>query len=541
MELPELNERLSALELRLEQLEKQDHPVSWKVQASSPELKWTPPKQFGKTPRPGAPGNWLGYIAVLCFILAALFIIKLSVETGWLTPERQIGIAFLFGAGLIGCGLKVLPLDKEYGSLLPAAGIIVLYLSTFAAHRLYFLWSFQTALVVSTLVSAVCIGLYLRIRHDVYSIAASIGTYLAPVALNVGGNATFSLYYFLICSCTFATISLWVESRTLTVISAYLAILISGIVGLSMGQEMFLAIMLSLHFFVFAIGIYFYSGQLRQPMTEYEAWSLLPVLVIFYAMEYFYISRALPGWAPWVSIGFACILIALYLSTKKYHPDKVIGSQSLIMTFSTLVFFHSIYLDLLPDDIRPWLFPIIVSVWAFLPKNTFRRPDSLSSWVPLLSIFLILAIELGTMIIHLFQDEDASLWLVVSSCALLSIWLAILAKRKDIETREEFGLMVLLTAHGLAIMILYQLFSNLLAVSASWLFYAVCVISFAFYKKDKIMAKSALLVLSVAAGKALLYDAASAPTIVRSACLLLTGVVLYACGFVIKKIATWTS
>jgi hypothetical protein len=78
-----------------------------------------------------------------------------------------------------------------------------------------------------------------------------------------------------------------------------------------------------------------------------------------------------------------------------------------------------------------------------------------------------------------------------------------------------------------------------LAVSASWLCYAALVIGYAFFLKDRIMADSAMMVLGIAAVKALLYDAASAPTLVRILCLLLTGMVLYVCGFLIKKIAAW--
>lgn len=53
------------------------------------------------------------------------------------------------------------------------------------------------------------------------------------------------------------------------------------------------------------------------------------------------------------------------------------------------------------------------------------------------------------------------------------------------------------------------------------------------------MARSALIVLSFAAGKVLLYDASSTPTVVRILCLLMTGVVLYGSGFLIRKIAGW--
>lgn len=97
-------------------------------------------------------------------------------------------------------------------------------------------------------------------------------------------------------------------------------------------------------------------------------------------------------------------------------------------------------------------------------------------------------------------------------------------------------------AKQLAILGFYRFTENYgsVAVSAAWLFYAVAVMFFAFIKRDELMAKSAMFVLALAAGKALLYDAASAPTIIRIVCLLLTGVVLYGCGFFMRKINEWS-
>ncbi len=77
-------------------------------------------------------------------------------------------------------------------------------------------------------------------------------------------------------------------------------------------------------------------------------------------------------------------------------------------------------------------------------------------------------------------------------------------------------------------------------MSASWLIYAVAVMVLAFARRDEVMAKSALIVLALAAGKALLYDAAAAPTVVRILCLLLTGVVLYGCGLLMRRIGSWS-
>ena len=78
-----------------------------------------------------------------------------------------------------------------------------------------------------------------------------------------------------------------------------------------------------------------------------------------------------------------------------------------------------------------------------------------------------------------------------------------------------------------------------LAVSASWLTYVLIILWVSTLRNDLIIAKSVLLVLFFAAGKALLYDASSSPTVIRTLSLILTGIVLYASGLVIRKKTNW--
>ena len=74
-------------------------------------LKAQAPAAAAPAPRTEVPrersGNWLGIVASICFVFAAAFIIKLSIDSGWLTPERQIGLAVLLGMGLIAAGFAL--------------------------------------------------------------------------------------------------------------------------------------------------------------------------------------------------------------------------------------------------------------------------------------------------------------------------------------------------------------------------------------------------------------------------------------------------
>lgn len=484
-------------------------------------------------------GNWLGIVASICFVFAAAFIIKLSIDSGWLTPERQIGLAVLLGFGLIAAGFALLEADREYSSLLPGAGIIVLYIAVFAAHRLYSLISFESAISLVSLVSVACIWLYTRIREDWYPVTAAVGTYCAPVVLSLGASAVFSVYYFLLCSTAFAIISIWVKSRTLTLVSAYLAILMTAAVGLGLDQNALIAGMLALNFLVFSVGTYLYTRQNLKPLTESESSSFLPLLLVFYAMEYYYIDLMRPGLAPWLSLGFAGLLLGLYLSAKKMFPEARIGSQSMVFAFVSVVCFHSFYLELLPGAAKPWLFVVIALGAAFTTVRLGESGKDGPLRIPALAVLAVVLLEYAGMVSHLLSGSDPA-WLAVSLASLVSVWSLIYARGEDFAGKNGHG-PLLGAAHLLAVSGLYRLTTDTgsLAVSASWLVYAVGVIALAFARKDEVMAKSAMLVLGFAAGKALLYDAASAPTTVRILCLLLTGAALYGSGFLIRRISGW--
>ncbi|KTC87354.1 MULTISPECIES: DUF2339 domain-containing protein [Legionella] len=538
MSYSNIEERLGVIEARLAMIENQ-----LALNAPSKLAKQTPklmqPSSTDKS-QPARAGNWLGIVAVVCFILAAGFIIKLSIQSGWLTPQKQLAFAILFGLALITTGIKLFEYDLTYASLLPAAGAIILYLTVFAGYAFYYLISFQTAIALTSFISGFCIWLYVKIKHDLYAIIAALGAFLGPLLLEFDSNAVFSLYYFIICSLTFATLSVWVQTRTLTVISAYLAITVTSYIGFQLNQDGLIAVVLAIYYLIYSLGTYFHTQLTHKQLTEKEAWSFLPVLLIFYAMEYYFLDRIQPVLAPWISLGFAALLIWLYLSATRWFSERLYNSRLVILTFSTIVGFHSIYLELLPLIFRPWLFIIIVlgySLYVKFAQFKFTRVFL----IPLTALVIILGIEYINILSHL-AGQFSIPWFIVGFAAFASIWTALLLHHDYFTLKDEYSYyFVLVAAHLLGIAWLYQLTNDYgsLAVSASWLFYAMCVIGFAFIRQDKIMAKSALFILSFAAIKALFYDASSTPTIVRILSLILTGIVLYGSGFLIRKMTEW--
>lgn len=540
MDSSSLDEKLKLIEARLARIEAQLNlsPLPQPTSPAKPPVI-NPSRDVAQIKQETKSGNWLGIIAILCFVLAAGFMIKLSIESGWLTPARQIGIAVLFGLGLIEFGMRFLDLDKEYTSLLPGCGIIILYLSAFAAHRLHYLISFELAIIMFGVISLLCMYLYLKIKHDIYPLTAAVGAYLAPVFLGLNVNAFFSLYYFVICSVTFSLLSIWVHSRLLIMISAYFAILLTAYIGIDLQQDKIIAIVLGLHFLIFSMGTCCYTLYTRQPLSEKESWSFFPILLIFYVAEYHFLYLINPDLAAWLSLTFAAFLIVLYVLAKTVFGSGIV-SQSMLMTFVSIVAFHAGYIELLPAAAGPWLFVVIMLGFALFPARISQRETNIWLYTPIfLLLFVIVGIEYAKMIFNLFVSQPVS-WPAIS-VSIICIWMLYICQKNFLTKDESYGYALLGAAHLMVVLALYQLADahGSLAVSASWLIYAIGIILFAFTRKDKIMANSALFVLFFSAAKALLYDASSVPTVIRILCLLLTGVVLYGAGFLFRRIAKW--
>ncbi len=116
-----LNKRLTAIELRLGIV---SSPIINKT-PHEPQTVQAPSGHSKEKSSASQSGSWLASVGMLFFVLAASFFIKLAIDSGWLTPERQLVGAFLFGLGLIGFGIHLKSKDSSYASFLPGAGVVI--------------------------------------------------------------------------------------------------------------------------------------------------------------------------------------------------------------------------------------------------------------------------------------------------------------------------------------------------------------------------------------------------------------------------------
>lgn len=135
-----------------------------------------PPKKDFEGRLGGRIYGWLGGIALA---LAGIFLVKHSIEQGWLSPAVRVGLGILFGFALLGVAQWMRRQSNNLGQALSAASIAVLYAALFAGVALYDLIPPVLAFVTLAALTFAAIGLALRDGPFV-GIVGLAGGFLTP-------------------------------------------------------------------------------------------------------------------------------------------------------------------------------------------------------------------------------------------------------------------------------------------------------------------------------------------------------------------------
>lgn len=137
---------------------------------------------------------WVGAITLA---LAAIFLVRYSIEEGYLSPEVRVILAALFGFALIGGAEKMRARDDRVAQALAAAGVAALYGSLFSAVALYGMISKVAAGGGAAALTAFAIGVSLR--HGIFVAGlAFVGGFASPAIIGSNDPNTPVLFGYLL-------------------------------------------------------------------------------------------------------------------------------------------------------------------------------------------------------------------------------------------------------------------------------------------------------------------------------------------------------
>lgn len=479
--------------------------------------------------------NILGWTGATALVLAMAYLIRLALDAGWLTPERQLAIAVASGFSLIGAGLWLRASDRVYASLLPAGGLVVLFLSIYGAHLYYHFVGIHMAAgaVIVTCLGALWLGRLFE--SELYGLFAVVGSYSAPFLLHaLASSVTDLVIYYSAWSVLFCIYSIWIGNRRAYLLAAYMALLGFNFLWKQMAPAEWGAALLfqAIQFVIFLVGAAGFSIHHERPMEKEESLVHLPLLLIFYALQYSLLQVHLPMTAPWIALGSAAALLLVYLVARK-SMDKPLESGTLLVgAYTSLVLFHAGYMELIPQEFAPWVGLILLPVVAayFLA----RGKGASVTWPVLVLIGIVFTIN------YLRVMSNTNIKLVPGHEALALLYAVELYLAYYLSSRMHnlTGLITpALYAGHVAIMgAAVQIFDGRLVISLFWGAIGLASLILGFMYKDKVLGKSSLLIFAISTAKVMLFDLSSATPLVRISSLVILGVTLYAGGWMYKKV-----
>ena len=481
----------------------------------------------------------LGWSGATALVLAAAYIIRLAIQSGWLTPERQIGLAVLSGLALIVTGFLLRNIDRRYASLLPAGGIVILFLSIYGAHLYYPIIGTGAATISIILTCAASLWLCQVFRTNLYAFFAIIGSYSAPFLLSsfTAAQLLDLIAYYLCWSIVFCIYATWIKERTIYLLAMYLAMIGFDWLWRYSGSDNWTGALIfqSLQLSIFAGTTAIFSIRHKSPLTPHTAMLHLPGLLIFYFLQYTLLQQQLPDYAPWISIATAFVLLALYVGTRQIMKKPLPGGELLLGAYIALVVFHAIYIELTPSFAAPWFGFILLAFAALVGKvKNDMSAVSLPIWVVIGLIFSINYVRL-----ILWGDATNSIPLYELLALLYAISFYIGYKFiKNINTKLpiEVKNILLYGGHVALLAAAIHILDNSIAVSISWTVIALTCLLLSLKYKDKFLGQSSLLIFAITVAKVVGHDLSDTNPTIRIASLIIVGVSLYLGGWLYKKV-----
>lgn len=548
-----LEERLAQVEARLDRIERllpamppagrpgaSATPAQLQAAAAPVQARRTVDPQYGgATParhesRAPSVTQILGWTGATALVLAAAYLIRLALDAGWLTPERQLGLAVLAGFGLIGTGLRLRAADRQYASLLPAGGLVVLFLSIYGAHLYYHFVGvpFAAGAVIVTCLAALWLGRLFE--SELYGLFAVVGSYSAPFLLHaLAGSVVDLVIYFSAWSVLFCLYAIWIGHRRTYLLAAYLALLGFHYLWNAMAPAEWGAAFAfqALQFAIFLGGAVGFSVRHRRVMTNDDALAHLPLLLIFYALQYWLLERHVPALAPWIALGSMAALLGVHL-VARHLLGALPASSTLVGAYAALAIFHAGYMELLPASAAPWVALLLLPALGLY----LRSRDGIASlgWPVRALVVVVFALNYQRVVIGAGMGEvPAHELLALLYAASLYVAYALVRRMPALDT---FATLALYLGHVAMMSAAVQILDGRLAVSLAWGAVALACLALAFRAGDKLLGKSSLLIFGASAAKVMLFDLAHAAPLVRIGLLVVLGVTLYAGGWMYRKV-----
>lgn len=200
-------------------------------------------------------GRWFNWLGIIAVIVGTSFFLKYAFERQWIGPFGRVMLGGVAGCAILALAERLrLRGYQAYAYVLSGGGIVILYLSVYAAFGFYHLIAQPVAFALMALVTATAV--VLSARYDAYPIAVLglVGGFMTPALLATDVDNEVGLF-------------------------GYVALLDAGVLALAYFKRW-----RSLNYLAFAATWVTFAGWAVKFYADPKLWPTLLFLTLFFVM-----------------------------------------------------------------------------------------------------------------------------------------------------------------------------------------------------------------------------------------------------------------
>jgi uncharacterized membrane protein len=349
-------------------------------------------------------GNWFNRIGVIAIVLGVGFFFKYAYDNGWIQPWEWVSIGLALGVAFLIGGEKTRKKYATYAYGLTGCGISILYLSVFAAFKLWGLVGQPTAFVAMALVTATASLIAARYNALAIAILGLIGGFLTPGLLSTGVDNQVGLFgYITLLDAGVLVLAYRKQWRTLN----YLAFVATVLTFVGWAVEFYTAqkltttvVFLSIFFVIFALLAVLYNVINHRPTTWLDLGLVFVNAVLYFSTSYELLEDDYHSMLG----AFAIVVAAFYmgLGYVTYRRDK--EDTLLVHTFLGLAFLFSVLAVPIQFD-QQWVTMAWAVEGAIMTWVGLRADDRVSRYAGLI-VFIVAAGHFVQVDLHDFAYQS---------------------------------------------------------------------------------------------------------------------------------------
>jgi uncharacterized membrane protein len=142
-------------------------------------------------------GKWFNWIGIIAVTFGVAFFLKFAFDKQWIGPAGRISLSAFVGVTLLYVGERLRGRLSAYAYVISGGGILILYLSDFAAYNFYHLIGQPLAFLLMAVVTTTAVLLAVRLNALPVAILGLIGGFLTPLLLSTGIDNEIGLFTYI--------------------------------------------------------------------------------------------------------------------------------------------------------------------------------------------------------------------------------------------------------------------------------------------------------------------------------------------------------